>query len=204
MWNLPGPGIEPMSPALAGGFLCTAPPGRSWIFFFNNRVNFMLFKTLITEDIGFSNSLSLTQWHEITFEKNKESLVERASPCKWRKGEKVLHLSVNLIFLLLLLFLNTSGLHALFFELLQGKTRHYKLGKEVVTHFLHTLLTLTINPSCGLCLCSILSHYDWTVRSQITVISNVVSNWRSHIFVELTHFVILDHSYPLFNHITIS
>ena len=29
MWDLPGPGIEPLSPALAGGFLTTAPPGKS-------------------------------------------------------------------------------------------------------------------------------------------------------------------------------
>ena len=29
MWDLPGPGIEPVSPALAGGFLNTAPPGKS-------------------------------------------------------------------------------------------------------------------------------------------------------------------------------
>ena len=29
MWDLPGPGIEPMSPALAGGFLTIAPPGKS-------------------------------------------------------------------------------------------------------------------------------------------------------------------------------
>ena len=29
MWDLPGPGIEPMSPALAGRFLTTAPPGKS-------------------------------------------------------------------------------------------------------------------------------------------------------------------------------
>ena len=28
MWDLPGPGIEPMSPALAGGFLATVPPGK--------------------------------------------------------------------------------------------------------------------------------------------------------------------------------
>ena len=28
MWDLPGPGLEPMSPALAGGFLVTAPPGK--------------------------------------------------------------------------------------------------------------------------------------------------------------------------------
>ena len=29
MWNLPRPGIEPVSPALAGGFLTTGPPGKS-------------------------------------------------------------------------------------------------------------------------------------------------------------------------------
>ena len=31
IWDLPRPGIEPMSPALAGGFLSTAPPGKSVI-----------------------------------------------------------------------------------------------------------------------------------------------------------------------------
>ena len=31
MWDLPGPGIEPMSPALAGRFLTTAPPGKSHV-----------------------------------------------------------------------------------------------------------------------------------------------------------------------------
>ena len=28
MWDLPGPGLEPFSPTLAGGFLTTAPPGK--------------------------------------------------------------------------------------------------------------------------------------------------------------------------------
>ena len=28
MWDLPGPGLEPVSPALAGVFLTTAPPGK--------------------------------------------------------------------------------------------------------------------------------------------------------------------------------
>ena len=28
MWDLPGPGHEPVSPALAGGFLTTAPQGK--------------------------------------------------------------------------------------------------------------------------------------------------------------------------------
>ena len=29
MWNLPGAGMEPMSPTLTGGFLTTGPPGKS-------------------------------------------------------------------------------------------------------------------------------------------------------------------------------
>ena len=29
MWDLPGPGIEPVSPVLAGRFLTTVPPGKS-------------------------------------------------------------------------------------------------------------------------------------------------------------------------------
>ena len=29
MWDLPRPGLEPVSPALAGGLLTTAPPGKS-------------------------------------------------------------------------------------------------------------------------------------------------------------------------------
>ena len=28
-WDLPRPGLKPVSPALAGGFLTTAPPGKS-------------------------------------------------------------------------------------------------------------------------------------------------------------------------------
>ena len=29
LWDLPGPAVEPVSPALAGGFLTTEPPGKS-------------------------------------------------------------------------------------------------------------------------------------------------------------------------------
>ena len=39
MWDLPGPGLEPVSPALAGGFLTTAPPGKS-----PNTIILILFK----------------------------------------------------------------------------------------------------------------------------------------------------------------
>ena len=34
MWDLPRPGIQPMSPALAGGFLTTMPPRKPTFFFF--------------------------------------------------------------------------------------------------------------------------------------------------------------------------
>ena len=34
MWDLPRPGLEPVSPALAGGFLTTPPPGKpKWHYF---------------------------------------------------------------------------------------------------------------------------------------------------------------------------
>ena len=33
MWDLPGPGLKPVSPALAGGFLTTVPPGKPWVVF---------------------------------------------------------------------------------------------------------------------------------------------------------------------------
>ena len=33
MWDLPGPGLEPVFPALAGGVLITVPPGKPWGIF---------------------------------------------------------------------------------------------------------------------------------------------------------------------------
>ena len=38
MWDLPGPGLKPGSPALAGGFLTTAPPGKSHLKFLIDTV----------------------------------------------------------------------------------------------------------------------------------------------------------------------
>ena len=34
MWDLPGPGLEPVSSALAGRFLTTVPPGKSLTYIF--------------------------------------------------------------------------------------------------------------------------------------------------------------------------
>ena len=36
MWDLPRPGLEPVSPALAGRFPTTAPPGKPQVFYFYN------------------------------------------------------------------------------------------------------------------------------------------------------------------------
>ena len=43
MWDLPGPGLEPMLPALAGGFLTTAPPGKSQIIVMFSPVVFLFY-----------------------------------------------------------------------------------------------------------------------------------------------------------------
>ena len=42
MWDLPGPGIEPVSPALAGGFLTTVPLGKSNILILEMRQLWLL------------------------------------------------------------------------------------------------------------------------------------------------------------------
>ena len=43
MWDLPGPGIKPVSPALAGGFLTTAPPGKPFGLFLVRRGPYFTF-----------------------------------------------------------------------------------------------------------------------------------------------------------------
>ena len=35
-WDLPRPGIKPVSPAFAGGFLTTGPAGKPWFGFARN------------------------------------------------------------------------------------------------------------------------------------------------------------------------
>ena len=57
MWDLPGPGLEPVSPALAGGFLTTVPPGKSP---FKNR--------LIKLDIKFEPTKSFKITRMLVFE----------------------------------------------------------------------------------------------------------------------------------------
>ena len=37
MWDLPRPGLEPVSPALADGLSTTAPPGKPLVSFLKNK-----------------------------------------------------------------------------------------------------------------------------------------------------------------------
>ncbi|XP_033258938.2 ornithine decarboxylase-like isoform X1 [Orcinus orca] len=41
MWDLPGPGLKPMSSALAGGFLTSVPPGKPEMMTFGSEVELM-------------------------------------------------------------------------------------------------------------------------------------------------------------------
>ena len=62
VWDLPGPGIKPMSPALAGWFFTTKPPGKptnTWLFsvFFILIILLDVKWYLIVFDLHFSNLL---------------------------------------------------------------------------------------------------------------------------------------------------
>ena len=46
MWDLPRPGLEPVSPALAGGFSTTAPPGKPLLGFYEN-INLICFSCIL-------------------------------------------------------------------------------------------------------------------------------------------------------------
>ena len=43
MWDLPRPGLEPVSPALAGRFSTTAPPGKPYSTYFKGKKYFISF-----------------------------------------------------------------------------------------------------------------------------------------------------------------
>ena len=42
LWDLPRPGLKPMSPALAGGFSTTAPPEKPSVLFLKMQVGLVL------------------------------------------------------------------------------------------------------------------------------------------------------------------
>ena len=52
MWDLPRPGLEPVSPALAGRFSTTAPPGKPSLAAFNIFSLYFIFDSLINMCLG--------------------------------------------------------------------------------------------------------------------------------------------------------
>ena len=58
MWDLPGLGIEPAFPALAGGFLTTGPPEKSTTVFESLSCDLLLFFFFFKEaDLWTENSM---------------------------------------------------------------------------------------------------------------------------------------------------
>ena len=55
MWDLPGPGLEPVSPALAGRFSTTAPPGKPSPpeFLMHRKCEIMFIAVLVTMLLSF-------------------------------------------------------------------------------------------------------------------------------------------------------
>ena len=58
MWNLPGPGIEPVSSALAGGFLTMRPPGKSPSLSFKETLSPEIPGNIVKQD-GLSSPVSI-------------------------------------------------------------------------------------------------------------------------------------------------
>ena len=52
MWDLPGPGLEPVPPELADGFLTTAPPGKPSPLFLNALNEWEIDKKISVEFLG--------------------------------------------------------------------------------------------------------------------------------------------------------
>ena len=50
MWDLPRPGLEPVSPALAGGFSTTAPPGKPYQTLLTKTHNTKTFTISVPEE----------------------------------------------------------------------------------------------------------------------------------------------------------
>ena len=64
MWDLPWPGLKPVSPALAGGFLTTVPPGNSLI---SDFCNLSLISLFFLVNLGKGLEILLIFFEELTF-----------------------------------------------------------------------------------------------------------------------------------------
>ena len=66
MWSLPGPGIEPMSPALAGGFLTSGPAGKSSLGFYSHNPSDFAFTSDSTHRVpALENFPGIDLWYHL-------------------------------------------------------------------------------------------------------------------------------------------
>ena len=84
MWDLPGPGLEPVSPALAGGFLTTVPPGKPL------KVNVLLLcGVFFTAFLWFPFNSSMTSHEQVAGEvpmhQHEEAGFHPGSPAELRQ-----------------------------------------------------------------------------------------------------------------------
>ena len=70
IWDLPRPGLEPMSPALAGRFSTTAPPGKPNILFLDLSDGYMSHVRLLCDNL-FNNILMLYTFYYVYFTKQQ-------------------------------------------------------------------------------------------------------------------------------------
>ena len=84
MWDLPGPGLEPLSPALAGGFLTTAPPGRPLVHGFLTTVPPGKPKRifLVLRNTEVVRTMIYITYPQMVLEEKKNSYVEREEQSK--------------------------------------------------------------------------------------------------------------------------
>ena len=68
MWDLPRPGIEAVSPALAGRFLTTAPPGRPWMYYYRPHFTGEETETQRGEVTHLNTTQLLSSWKRIAIQ----------------------------------------------------------------------------------------------------------------------------------------
>ena len=67
VWDLPGSGLKPVSPALAGGFLTTVPPGKPSVLSFASQIRHHLLQEGFLLNLLYPPLLLYLSSHPLTF-----------------------------------------------------------------------------------------------------------------------------------------
>ena len=85
MWNLPRPGIEPMSPVLAGGFLTTRLPGKSQEQTFLSSYSMPTYVLILYISAGSVQSLSHVRLFATPWTAARQASLSITNPCSLLK-----------------------------------------------------------------------------------------------------------------------